>query len=256
MRYTLITGATSGIGYELSKVFGENGHNMILCGRDIKRLEELKAEFQCYSSDVVILAGDLSSFEDIMRIYESIKKNNYEIEFLINNAGLGSFGALSDTSLHRELNLIDVNIKAVIHLTKLFLPDMIERNSGGVLNVSSTAAFSPGPFMNNYYASKAYILSLTEGLKEELKNTNIKVSVLCPGPTATNFQERSQVKKADFAKKTLMNPRLVACIGYKKFMKNKLVIVPGINNKLLVICSRIIPNRLLSKIIRRVNSKK
>ncbi|MDU1349166.1 MULTISPECIES: SDR family oxidoreductase [Clostridium] len=256
MKYTLITGATSGIGYELSKVFGENGHNLILCGRDIKRLEELKREFQCYSRDIIVVTGDLSNVEDINKMYKFIEENNYEVEFLINNAGLGSFGSLSETLLERELNLIDVNIRAVLHLTKLFLPNMVKKNSGGILNVSSTAAFSPGPFMNNYYASKAYILSFTEGLREELKHTNIKVSVLCPGPTATNFQERAEVKKADFAKKALMEPRLVAKIAYKKFMKNKLIIVPGINNKILVGGSKVIPNRVLSRIIRKVNNNK
>ncbi|MEW8956466.1 SDR family NAD(P)-dependent oxidoreductase [Clostridium sp.] len=254
MKYTIITGATSGIGYDLSKVFALNKHNLILVARNKEKLESIKYNLvKEYSVDVVILSYDLSKESEINMLCENITASNMEIEYLVNNAGVGSFGSFNHIPKDEDLNIIDLNIRALTHMMKIFLPYFIEKNHGGILNVSSTAAFSPGPYMAVYYSSKAYVLSLTEALREELKNSNIKISALCPGPTDTNFQKNAKVKKAEFAKKSLMESSEVATIAYNGFMKGKTVIIPGSNNKVLALGSKILPRKLLSKIVSKVN---
>lgn len=253
-KFTLITGATSGIGLELSKVFGKNGHNLFITGRNEEKLKEIRNDLP-KDIEIIALKGDLKNQDFIDSIKEKCKRENIFIEFLVNNAGVGSFGEFYNVDKDVDLAMIDINTRALTHLTKLFLPDMIKKNSGGVMNLCSTAAFSPGPYMAVYYATKAYVLSFTEGLKEEVSGKNIKISAVCPGPTKTAFQSTAKVKKAEFAKKALMEPEKVAEISYKEFMKGKTVIIPGLNNKLLVLGSKILPRKCLSKIICKVNGK-
>lgn len=253
-KFTLITGATSGIGLELAKVFGKHGHNLFITGRNEDRLKEIKNHLP-KDIEIIIIKGDLRTPDFIDSIKEKCQRENIFIEFLVNNAGVGSFGEFYNIDKDVDLTMIDINIRALTHLTKLFLPDMIKKNSGGVMNLCSTAAFSPGPYMTVYYATKAYVLSFTEGLREEVSGKNIKISAVCPGPTNTAFQSTAKVKKAEFAKKALMEPEEVAVISYKDFMKGKTVIVPGLNNKFLVMGSKILPRKCLSKIICKVNGK-
>lgn len=253
-KFTLITGATSGIGWELSKIFGSHGHNLLLTGRNEEKLNEIKSQFS-NNIDIIILKGDLKDEEFIESIKNIVEKEDIFIEYLINNAGIGSFGEFHKIGKYIDLNMIDINVRALTHLTKLFLPDMIENNLGGIMNLCSTAAFSPGPYMTVYYATKAYVLSLTEGIKEEVSGKNIKISAVCPGPTKTTFQSIAKIKKAKFAKQSLMAPEKVAEISYKEFMKGKTIIIPGMNNKFLIAGSKLLPRKYLSKIIRKVNGK-
>ncbi|CAM2738062.1 SDR family oxidoreductase [Hathewaya histolytica] len=252
-KFTIITGATSGIGYEFAKIFALNNHNLILHGRNEKQLKKLKEELELHNIKVITYKADFTVKEDVENFAKYIIREKINVEYLVNNAGVGSFGEFHNISSERDLAIIDVNIMALTYLTKLLLPLMIERRYGGILNISSTAAFSPGPYMNVYYASKSYVLSFSKALSEELRGTGIYVSILCPGATDTNFQKRAKVERGEKLGNKLMSKEKVAQYGYRGFMNKRKVIVPGINNKLLVIMSKIIPDAILVKVIRRVN---
>lgn len=180
--YTLITGASTGIGYELAKLFAKDRHNLILVARDEGKLETAKNELSKYNVEVKILSLDLSKSEDIQGLFNYVEMNKLNVDILVNNAGIGTFGDFSEIEWVKEEALIDINIKVLTKLTKYFLPKIIECKNGGILNVASTAAFCSGPRMAAYYASKAYVLNLTEAIYEECKDSGIRISCLCPGP--------------------------------------------------------------------------
>ena len=205
IRYTLVTGASTGIGYELSKLFAKDKHNLILVSRNKNKLQSVKNELLKYNIDIKILALDLESSEDIQSLFNYIEINKLAVNILINNAGIGTFGDFNDIEWSKEEALIDINIKALTQLTKYFLPKIIDYKNGGVLNVASTAAFCSGPRMAAYYASKAYVLNLTEAIYEEYKGNGINISCLCPGPVKTSFQGKAGIKKSESAKKYLMD---------------------------------------------------
>jgi uncharacterized protein len=252
-RCVLITGATTGIGYELAKLYAKDENNLILVARDEERLKEVKDELEFYNIKVYTIALDLSEDNSCEKVLDFVNKKNLSVDILINNAGVGSFGYLSEIEIERELKLIDVNIRALTELTKIFLPSMIEHGEGAIMNVASTAAFCAGPKMATYYASKSYVLNFTEALYEELKGSEIKVSCLCPGPVKTSFQEKSGIKKKESAKKALMTPKDVAEIAYRDFKKGKLIIIPGFKNKLIITLNKLIPRSLSRKIILMMN---
>ena len=227
IRYTLVTGASTGIGYELSKLFAKDKHNLILVSRNKNKLQSVKNELLKYNIDIKILALDLESSEDIQSLFNYIEINKLAVNILINNAGIGTFGDFNDIEWSKEEALIDINIKALTQLTKYFLPKIIDYKNGGVLNVASTAAFCSGPRMAAYYASKAYVLNLTEAIYEEYKGNGINISCLCPGPVKTSFQGKAGIKKSESAKKYLMDAEEVAKVCYKDFNKGKLIIIPG-----------------------------
>ena len=203
--YVLITGATTGIGYELAKLYANDGNNLILVARDEEKLEKVKEELMLlYNINVYSISLDLSEDNSCEKLLNYVNKKNISVDILINNAGLGSFGYLSEIEIEKELNLIDVNVRALTELTKVFLPIMISHGDGAIMNVASTAAFCAGPKMATYYASKSYVLSFTEAIYEELKGTGIKVSCLCPGPVSTGFQDKAGIRKKESAKKALM----------------------------------------------------
>ncbi|MDV4152349.1 SDR family oxidoreductase [Clostridium sp. AL.422] len=249
----LITGATTGIGYELAKLYAKDKNNLILVARNEERLKEVKDELSLYSINVYTISLDLSEDNSCEKVLDFVNKNNLSVDILINNAGIGSFGYLSEIEMERELKLIDVNIRALTELTKGFLPIMIDHGEGAIMNVASTAAFCAGPKMATYYASKSYVLNFTEALHEEVKGNNIKVSCLCPGPVKTNFQERSGIRKKGAAKKALMTPKEVAKIAYRDFKKGKLIIIPGFKNKLIITLNKLMPRSLSRKIIFMMN---
>lgn len=236
----LITGASSGIGRDIARVLSNKGYDLILVARNKKNLEELKKEL---NTNVTIYNYDLSSTFNIMKLYNKVKKEN--IDILINNAGFGVCGLFEETSLDKELDMIDVNIKAMHTILKLFYTDFKKRNNGYILNVASSAAFLPGPVMASYYASKAYVLRLTEALYEELRQDNSKVYVgcLCPGPVDTNFNNVANVK---FAVKPLSS-EYVAKYAVDKMFKRKLVIIPGMNMKLTFIVDHLLPHKVLMR---------
>lgn len=249
----LITGATAGIGYELAKLYAKDENNLILVARDEERLKEVKDELEFYNIKVYTIALDLSEDNSCEKVLDFVNKKNLSVDILINNAGMGSFGYLSEIEVEKELKLIDVNIRALTELTKMFLPSMIEHGEGAIMNVASTAAFCAGPKMATYYASKSYVLNFTEALYEELKGSEIKISCLCPGSVKTNFQEKSGIRKSEAAKKALMTPKEVAEIAYRDFKKGKLIIIPGFKNKLIIRINKLIPRSFSRKIILMMN---
>ena len=253
--YTLITGASTGIGYELAKLFAKDRHNLILVARDEGKLETAKNELSKYNVEVKILSLDLSKSEDIQGLFNYVEMNKLNVDILVDNAGIGTFGDFSEIEWVKEEALIDINIKVLTKLTKYFLPKIIECKNGGILNVASTAAFCSGPRMAAYYASKAYVLNLTEAIYEECKDSGIRISCLCPGPVKTTFQDKAGIKKSESAKKYLMDAEEVAKVSYKDFKKGKLIIIPGMKNKLLVIGNKLLPRRISRKIILKTNKK-
>ncbi|WP_261392399.1 SDR family NAD(P)-dependent oxidoreductase [Priestia flexa] len=195
--YALITGASGGIGRQLAYHFAEDGYSPVLVARSKEKLEELKKELENnYSISVLISIKDLSKQKEALKLYDEIKQQRITVQFLVNNAGFGLYGAFIETSWAEEADMIDLNIKTLTYLTKLFLPEMVERNEGRILNIASVASFLPGPLMAVYYATKAYVLSFTEALENELKDTNITISALCPGPTKTGFSDRANLSSS------------------------------------------------------------
>ena len=255
LRYTLITGASMGIGYELAKLFAKDKRNLILISRNILKLQDVKNELSKFNIDIKILALDLKNSEDIQDLFNYIEANKLNINILINNAGIGTFGDFNNIEWKSEEALIDINIKALTKLTKYFLPKVVKEKEGGILNVASTAAFCSGPRMATYYASKAYVLNLTEAIYEEYKAAGIKISCLCPGPVKTSFQDKAGIKKSKSAKKYLMDAEEVAKICYKDFYKRKVIIIPGFKNKLLVMGNKLLPRSISRKIILKNNLK-
>lgn len=253
LRYTLITGASMGIGYELAKLFAKDKRNLILISRNILKLQDVKNELSKFNIDIKILALDLKNSEDIQDLFNYIEANKLNINILINNAGIGTFGDFNNIEWKSEEALIDINIKALTKLTKYFLPKVVKEKEGGILNVASTAAFCSGPRMATYYASKAYVLNLTEAIYEEYKAAGIKISCLCPGPVKTSFQDKAGIKKSKSAKKYLMDAEEVAKICYKDFYKGKVIIIPGFKNKLLVMGNKLMPRSISRKMVLKNN---
>ena len=246
----LITGASSGIGYSMAKYLSKLGYDLILVARDKEKLQEIQKELK---TDVKIVVADLSQESKIKELYVLCKNDN--IDILINNAGFGLFGEFDSTELSTELNMIDVNIKAVHILTKVFLKDMIKKDSGYILNVSSSASFQAGPLMSTYYASKSYVTKLTVAIYEELrrKKSNVHVSCLCPGPVKTNFNDVANVK---FAMKGLDSDYVAKYAIDKMLKRNKLIIVPGFKMKALLFFNRFISTKRGAKIIYKFQKKK
>ena len=249
-KFALITGASSGIGYEISKIFAKNNHNLILVGRNYEALKKLKSEIND-NIKVEILQINLSNIDELYKLYDYIKNKNYFIDILVNNAGLGYNGYFDDIKVEKNVEIIDVNIKALTILTNLLVKDMKKNRCGKILNVASTGAYQPGPMISVYYASKAYVLSLTYALREELKIYGITVSALSPGTTKTNFSKRAGKGDLNIA----MSAEKVAKIAYYGLEKGKANIIPGSMNKLLVFMSKVSPNLINSKIVNHIQKK-
>lgn len=245
----LITGASSGIGREFAIKLSEMGYDLILVARRKTKLEKLKKELK---TNVEIINMDISSTYNCMSLYNQVKKE--KIDILINNAGFGLFGKFDETKLDQELDMIDLNIKTVHTLTKLFLKDFKKRDSGYILNVASMASFLPGPLMATYYSTKAYVLNLTESIYQELKqdNSNVYIGALCPGPVDTEFND---VAKVHFLVKS-QTPKQVVDYALKKMFKNKLVIVPGYTNKIGLNLLKLLPLKIKLKICYRLQESK
>jgi len=245
----LITGASSGIGRDMARVLSNKGYDLILVARNKKELEKLKEELK---TDVEVVSMDLGSVDNCKSLYEQVKDKN--IDILINNAGFGDIGAFRKTDIDKELNMIDLNIKAVHVLTKLFLNDFIKKDNGYILNVSSASAFQPGPLMATYYSTKCYVYHLTLAIYEELRrmNSNVKISCLCPGPVNTNF---NKVANCEF-KMNALSSEYVARYAINKMFKNKLLIIPGFTIKLVYIFGRFVPNKLKLKMTYNIQFRK
>ena len=246
----LITGASSGIGLDMARYLATKKCELILVSRNKEKLEEIQ---ETLPTKVTIIVADLSQEQRVKELYAFAKKEN--IDILINNAGLGDFGPLTDTDLTKDLELINTNIKAVHILTKYFVKDMEKRNTDTyILNVASSAAFQPVPLMSTYYATKSYVYQLTEALyyEEKKKKTKVHVSVLCPGPVATNFNDVAGVK---FSVKPLTSA-YVARYAIDEMLKNKMLIIPGFKMKCAKFFSRFVSDKFLLRIIYRVQKRK
>jgi len=245
----LITGASSGIGYDMAYYLGNLGYDLILVARNKVKLQQMQKDI---STNVKIIVADLSIESKLKDVYVLCKNEN--IDVLINNAGFGMCGKFDEIDLSTEMEMINTNIKAVHVLTKLFLKDMKKRNDGYILNVASIAAFSPGPLMSTYYSTKAYVLRLTTSIYEELRKekSNVVISCLCPGPVNTNFNKVANVM---FSIKPL-DSKYVSEYAIKQMFKKKLIIIPGFKMKLAAFFSRFVSSKLLSRIVYKIQKKK
>jgi len=243
----LITGASSGIGRDIAINLSKKGYDLILVARDLEKLNEVKAKLH---TNVEVVSMDVSKAENCKELHEKYQ----DIEILVNNAGFGDCGYFTKTSLDKELKMIDTNIVAYHVLTKLYLQDMKQKNSGKILNVASIAGFMPGPLMATYYSTKAYVVRLSEAIREELRRekSNVQISILCPGPVNTNFNKVADVQ---FALKGLSS-EYVAKYAVDKLFKGKFYIVPGWKIKLARFGAKIAPNNLVAKICYNMQRRK
>jgi short-subunit dehydrogenase len=249
----LITGASGGIGLELARKLAAEGFDTILVARSAEKLEELSREIgDRYGRTATVVAADLSKVDGPQDVYRRVEEAGLEVHALVNNAGFATFGAFHESDLDRELGMIQVNIAALAHLTHLFLPRMVARGSGRVLNVASTAAFQPGPLMAGYYASKAFVLHFSEALAVELEGTGVTVTALCPGPTESGFQSRANMEDSKLVQSGLMSSSGVAEFGYRALMKGKRVAIPGIFNKLGTLTPRLLPRTLVARAVKKL----
>ncbi len=245
----LITGASSGIGADIARILSDKGYDLILVARNKRKMEVLAKELK---TNAEIIPMDISSTYNCTELYNLVKKKN--IDVLVNNAGFGLFGEFCCTKLDKELDMIELNVKTVHTLTKLFLKDFVKKDKGYILNVASSAAFMPGPLMATYYATKAYVLHLTESINEELrrKKSNVFICALCPGPVSTNF---NKVAGVSFNLESLESYD-VAKYAVKQMFKKKVVIIPGFKIKMGVFALRLLPRSLVRKIAYKIQKNK
>jgi short-subunit dehydrogenase len=254
----LVTGASSGIGLELARVLGRHGHDLVLVARRRDRLQEVAGALaKELGVSVSAIAADLASPDAPKAIVAELGERATRLDVLVNNAGVGTYGLFADTPIERQLEMIRINVAAPTHLTGLVLPSMLERGSGRILNVASTAAFQPGPLMAVYYATKAYVLSFSEALANETAGTGVTVSALCPGPTSTEFQARAGFGRVPLFRGPLVkDAAAVARAGYEGMMRGKRIVIPGVANRVLVHAERLTPRRLVIAITRRLQESR
>lgn len=254
----LITGAAGGIGYELACIFAADDYNLVLVDRNGIKLVEIAVKFQeKFGNVVTTIIKDLSISTAPEEIFTELQKANIKVDVLVNNAGFGIYGLFHETDLATELEMLQVNLVCLTHLTKLFVKDMVKQGEGKILNVASAAAFQPGPLMAVYFATKAYILSFSEAIANELEGTGVTVTVLCPGSTASAFHERTGMADSKLLKgKKMMDAQTVAEIGFRALMKGKTIVIPGLLNKILAKSVRFVPRNLVTKIVRSMQEDK
>ncbi|HEY1011933.1 MAG TPA: SDR family oxidoreductase [Herpetosiphonaceae bacterium] len=248
----LITGASGGIGAELARVFAAKGHDLVLVARGETALRELAGSLERQHGIATrCVALDLSAADAPQALAHELAAAGIPVDILVNNAGFASYGPFAALDAAADLNMIQLNVAAVTHLCKLFLPPMLERRRGKILNIASTAAFQPGPLMAVYYATKAYVLSLSEALAEETRGTGVTVTALCPGPTASGFQARAAMEQSKLVKdRAIMDAATVAEEGYRALMGGRLLTIPGLQNRLGAFAVRLMPRRAVLKLVK------
>ena len=251
----LITGASGGIGLELARCFARGRYELVLLARREDELNKVRDELQNrYKIDAQVLAADLSDAKSPKHIAQVLADT--PIDILVNNAGFGDFGPFAQCDEEKMLGELAVNITSLTHLTRLFLPPMLERKRGRILNVASTASFLPGPLMSVYYASKAYVLSFSEAITNELVDSGVTVTCLCPGPTTTDFQERAEMKSSKLMDATMMDAATVARAGYRACVRGQAVVIPGHMNAIATFATRFMSRELKAKVVRRAQDSK
>lgn len=250
----LITGASKGIGMELANIFAAQGFNLVLVARSADKLEKLKKVLEDkFRVHVMTIIKDLSKKNAVQEVFLTVQQENIHIDYLINNAGFGQYGYFVAEEWERYRKMIDLNITALTQLCHLFLPEMLNKKNGKILNIASTAAFQPGPLMAVYFASKSYVLHFSEALHNEVKHRGVTVTALCPGPTKTNFMEDSKFKKSRMVEgKNLPSAYEVAIAGYRAMIKGQSVNIPGFMNKMIANSVRFVPRKWAIAITRKL----
>lgn len=251
----LISGASSGIGFDLAKIMAAD-FDLIITARNQQKLEQLAQQLESrHSNHVHVIPADLARPEAPAQIFLEVARQGLHVDVLINNAGFGAYGEFASTKLQDELEMIQVNITALTHMTKLALPGMLERKRGRIMNVASTAGFQPGPLMAVYYATKSYVVNFSEAIANELNGSGVTVTCLCPGPTATEFATRADMEKSRLFKLGRMSSEDVARIGYQGMMKGKTLVIPGAKNKLIMESVRFTPRKLVTAVARSLQER-
>ena len=255
MDYTLVTGASGGIGMALAKEFARNGHDLILVARRFDKLNKLKEELEnAFHVKVEVFVADLSCEEERNKLYSYTANHNMEVEILVNNAGFGDSNAFLDTSWERQKNMVELNVLALMHLTHLYGSEMRNRGKGKILNLASAAAFSAGPYMPVYYASKGFVLSLSQAMHEELNGSGVTVTALCPGPTATGFEKSAGMEHAKmFHVIGVESAESVAKCGYSGVMKGRAVVYHGITTHMFNIATRLTTRKFAGRRAKKLN---
>ena len=253
----LITGASGGIGYELAKLFAQDGDNLVLVARSENKLNEIKTNFeQKYKVNVKVLGKDLSQPNAAVQIFNELESAQIQVDVLVNNAGFGNFGEFVDSSWEKEADMMQVNMISLTQMTKLFLKGMVERRRGRILNVASTAAFQPGPLMAVYYATKSYVLSFSEAIANELEGTGVTVTALCPGATESGFQQASAMEESRLVKgRKLATSEAVAKYAYKAMDKGQVVAIHGLFNWISANVIRFLPRKVVTDVVRTMQER-
>ena len=257
MATALITGASSGIGFELAKVHASKGGDLVLVARNKSKLDELKMELETnYNVSVYTIGKDLSAKDAAQEVYDETTKQNIQIDYLIKNAGFGDFGMFVETDWNKEYQMISLNITTLTQFTKLYLQGMVQRRNGRIMNVASTSAFQSGPTMAVYFATKAYVLSFSEAVDNEVSDKGVTVTALCPGATESGFIEAAGMQASNLIEgKKLPTSKEVAAYGYQSMMKGKTVAIHGFMNWILANSSRFVPRALAVLLTRKIVDK-
>src|SRR2546421_8102087 len=252
----LITGASGGIGYELALLLASDGFDCILVARSRDKLDELAARLESeFRVKTLVVARDLSKPSAVDEIDEEVSAASMKVDVLVNNAGFPVYGRFVDTDLRTELEMLQVNVVALTALTKLFVRGMVERGNGRILNLASTAAFVPGPLMAVYYASKAYVLSFSQALANELQGTGVTVTSLAPRPTRRGLQKRGVMEDSRLVRGQIADAKSVAAAGYRGMMLGKTIVIPGFSNKLIPWVARVSPRGTVTRVVRRMQER-
>ena len=252
----LVTGASAGIGVDLAECFAQDGYNVILAARNESALRDVAERLtRTYGITATPIAVDLGAIGGGRRLADTIAQKGLAVDVLVNNAGYGHAGAFNGSDSATQLGMIDLNDRALVELTHIYWPGMLANRRGGVLNVASTAAFQPGPLMAIYYASKAFVLSFSEALWEEARDTGVKVSCLCPGPTVSKFRERAGTNKVRLSRASTPMPSMtVARMGYEAWQANRRVEVTGLRNRVTASLVSFLPRTMVLRVVRQLQS--
>jgi short-subunit dehydrogenase len=252
----LVTGGSSGIGYALAERFARAGHALILVARDPERLEQAAAALRAKTgAPVDAIPCDLSEPPAPRALFERVEQSGRPVDVLVNNAGFGTLGPFAESDPDVQRRMVQLNVAALTHLARLFLAPMVARRRGGILNVASTAAFQPGPLSPVYYASKAYVVSFSQALARELKGSGVTVTVLCPGPTTSEFQARAGMLETNLMRTGRMDAARVAEAGYQGLLHGSTMVIPGLGNRLLATIVRWLPPRLVTEVVWKLHQR-